>query len=52
MKEKFNLDPINKIKSDKRNRYLFKNIDSKLMPDLICHQPRIIRYALIKKKNK
>ena len=52
MQDKFNLKAISRIKSDKRSRYLYKNVDSKIMPELICHEPRIIRYALIKKKNK
>ena len=52
MQEKFNLKAISRIKSYKRSRYLYKNLDSKIMPELICHEPRIIRYALIKKKDK
>ena len=51
IKSKFNLLPSNKIKSDKRNRYVYENIDSKIMPELINYNPRILRYALLSRKN-
>lgn len=50
IKSEFNLIPFNKIKSDKRNRYFYKNIDSKNMAKLINYKPRILRYALISRK--
>lgn len=50
IKGEYNLIPINCIKSDKRKRYLYKDIDSKNMASLISHNPRVLRYALISKK--
>ena len=50
IKDEYNLIPINCIKSDKRKRYVYKNIDSKNMASLISHNPRVLRYALISKK--
>jgi len=50
IKEEFNLKPIDSIRSDKRIRYIYKNIDSEIMTALIIHNPRVLRYALISKK--
>ena len=50
IKKEFNLNPIDSIRSDKRIRYIYKDIDSEIMTSLIIHNPRVLRYALISKK--